>query len=267
MTATPVQRVQRRGRQAALITAMLAASPAALAGVPLITDDPDTLPRGRFELNTSYTLGLSARRANGGGRTWEQEAPLFDLNYGLSEGVQVKFELPLIVLDPSDHQIARAGVGDLSLGAKLRLVSEKDFPFSISTYPALGVPLGRRSRGLGTGSPSLTLPIEVGRHFLDERLFVYADGGYEEQFARGEGDRWFTGLAAEYEVRKGLVLCGEVRHDFGARGSPSDALFNLGLKCTLTESATLIGSAGRSFNPSPDTGAALRVYLGVQWSF
>lgn len=267
MTTAPAARSRPFTCKAAVIATTLAVSPTAFAGPPLVTDDPDTLPKGRFELNTAYTLNLSARSASGGGRTWEQEAPLFDLNYGLLEGVQVKFELPLVVLDPSDHESARAGLGDLSLGTKLRLVSEKDFPLSISTYPALGVPLGSRSRGLGTGSPSLTLPIEVGRHFLDDKLFVYADGGYEEQFAEGEADRWFAGLAAEYEIREGLVLCGEVRHDFGVRGSPDDSLFNLGFKWTLTESATLIGSAGRSFDPSADSGAALRVYFGVQWSF
>lgn len=237
------------------------------AGPPLITDDPDTLPKGRFELNTAYTLNLSARSSTGGGRTWEQEAPLFDLNYGLAEGVQLKFELPLVVLDPGDHESARAGLGDLSLGTKLRFVTEKEAPLSISIYPALGVPLGSRSRGLGTGSPSLTLPVQVGRHFLDEKLFVYADGGYEKQFAEGEADRWFTGIAAEYEIREGLVLCGELRHDFGVRGSPDDSLFNVGFKWTLSESATLIGSAGRSFNPSPESGSALLMYLGVQWSF
>ncbi len=246
---------------------MLAPSLAALAGPPLITDDPDTLPTGRFELNTAYTLRLSARDAETGGRTWEHAAPLFDLNYGLSEGVQIKFEAPLAVLDPSGREGARAGLGDLSVASKLRLVNEQEFPLSISSYPAVGVPLGSRRRGLGAGSPSLTLPVEAGRHLLADTLFVYAEVGYERRFAREENDRWFTGLAAEYEVAEGLVLCGEVRRDFGLRGSPDDSLFNLGFKWTLSASATLIGSAGRSFDPSPDAGAALRVYLGVQWSF
>ena len=248
------------------LTIAVAAS-GALAGPPLITDDPETLLKGRFELNTAYTLHLSDRSDAGGGRTWEQEAPLFDLNYGLADGVQVKFEAPLVVLDPADHRSARAGVGDLSLGTKLRFATEKEAPISISIYPALGVPTGSRSRGLGTGSPSLTLPVQVGRHFLEDKLFVYADGGYEEQFAEGEADRWFTGIAAEYEVREGLVLCGEHRHDFGVRGSDDDSLFNLGFKYSLCECAAIIASAGRSYNPSPESGSTLLVYFGVQWSF
>src|SRR5205823_516844 len=98
--------------------------------------DPDTLPKGRFELNTAYTLNLSDRSSSGGGRAWEQEAPLFDLNYGLVEGVQLKFEVPLVVLDPADGESVRAGIGDLSLGTKLRFFDERDAPLSVSAYPA-----------------------------------------------------------------------------------------------------------------------------------
>jgi hypothetical protein len=250
------------------VTSLLAlACQCAVAGPPLITDDPDTLPKGQFELNTAYTLNLSARSDSGGGRTWEHEAPLFDLNYGFAEGVQLKFEVPLTVLDPGEHKGARAGPGDLSLGSKLRFLSEKDAPFSISMYPAVGVPTGSRSRGLGTSSASLTLPAEIGRHFFSDTLFVYADGGYEEQFATGEADRWFSGVAAEYEVREGLVLCAELRHEFGVRSSRDDSLFNIGFKKDLFKGATLIAAAGRSFNPSPDSGSSLLVYLGIQWSF
>ncbi len=51
------------------------------------------------------------------------------------------------------------------------------------------------------------LPVQIGRRFFDDKLFVYGDGGYEEQFAEGEADLWFAGIAGEYELREGLVLC------------------------------------------------------------
>jgi hypothetical protein len=253
-------------RLAAMVSMAVIAAPA-MAGPPLITDDPDTLPKGHFELNTAYTLNLSERGDGGVGRTWDQEAPLFDLAYCLAEGIQIKCEVPLAVLDPAGDQPVRAGLGDLSLGTKLRFVDQKDAPLSLSIFPAVGVPLGSPSQGLGTGSPSLVLPVQIGRRFFDDKLFVYADGGYEEQFAEGEADLWFGGIAAEYELIEGLVLCAELRQEFGVRGAPDDSLFNLGIKWDLTEYAALIGSAGRSFNPSPDSGSALLVYLGIQWSF
>lgn len=238
----------------------------ALAGPPLLTDDPETLAQGRFELNTAYTVNLSPRSAGGGGRTWEQEAPLFDLNYGFAEGVQLKFELPVAVLDPADGGGTRAGLGDLSLGAKLRLAAEEDAILAASIYPAIGIPTGNRRQGLGGGDPTVTLPAQIGRHFLEGKLFVYADGGYQSQVAEGGAEQWFAGVAAEYEVR-GVVLCGELHCDLGARGVRDDSLINLGFKWALFDGATLIGSAGRSLNPSPESGSSLLAYLGVQWSF
>ena len=251
-------------RAAAFAAAML--TTAAQAGPPLATDDPETLPKGRFELNTAYTLTLSPRDG-AAGRTWEHETPRFDLAYGFAEGVQLKFEFPVAVLDPAGGDSARAGIGDASFGSKLRLIDEDEWLVAVSIYPAVGIPLGDRGRGLGTGSPSLVFPVQIGRHFLDNKLWLYADAGYEEQFAESEADVWFTGLAAEYEVAEGLTLVGEVRWELGVRGAPDDSLFNLGVKWKLTEYASFIGAAGRSFNPTPDSGADLRLYLGVQWTF
>ncbi|MBX3380670.1 MAG: transporter [Phycisphaeraceae bacterium] len=235
----------------------------AVAGPPLITDDPETLPKGRFELNTAYTLTVSDSES---GRTWYQEIPLFDLNYGLVDGVQLKSEVPLVVLDPAE-QSTRAGVGDLSLGSKLRLLDEKATGVGLSVYPALSVPLGSSSRGLGTGSCAFTLPAQIGKHFFQDRLFIYADGGYDRQYATDETDHWFLGVAAEYEIKERFILCAEVHSDFGLQGGANDTLFNLGVKYGLAEHATFIGSAGRSFDPQPDRGNDLQMYVGVQWSF
>lgn len=250
----------------AAAAACVAAS-VAKAGPPLLTDDPETLPKGRFELNTAYTLAVSASGGPGIGRTWYQETPLFDLNYGLVEGVQLKCEVPVVVLDPAEQQSARGGIGDLTIGTKLRLLNEKGFAIGLSMYPALSVPLGSSSRGLGAGSCALTLPVQVGKHFFDEKLFVYADGGYDRQYATDETDHWFFGVAAEYEVKEGLILCGEIHSDCGLDGAANDTLFNLGVKYGLTEHATFIGSAGRSFDPQPDRGNDFQTYVGIQWSF
>lgn len=264
-TTNDSARARSRPPFAAALAAVLLAS-TAHAGPPLQTDDPETLPKGRFELNTAYTLALSPRDA-ASGRTWEHATPRFDLAYGFAEGVQFKFEFPVAVLDPADGERTRAGIGDASFGSKLRLIDEDAWPLAVSIYPAVGIPLGDRGRGLGTGSPSLVFPMQVGRHFDDDKLWVYADAGYEEQFARGEPDLWFTGLAAEYQVAEGFTLVGEVRWEFGVRSAPDDSLFNLGVKLKLSEYATFIGTAGRSFDPSPTAGADLRLYIGVQWSF
>jgi hypothetical protein len=251
----------------ALSSGALAAA-VALAGPPLITDDPDTPGRNHWEINIAYTLDVSARMGSAG-RTWEHNVPLLDLNYGLFENDQIKLEVPLVILDPAG-QGARAGVGDALLGYKFRFIDEDKAPLSLSVYPQLGIPSGDESRGLGTGSPSLKLPMQIGRHLLDDKLFLYGDFGYDEQFARREPDSWFAGVAAEYAVTDRLTLCGELRceHMFhGESGTFNDGLINVGAKWKLGESASIIGAIGRSFDPRPQAGADLIAYLGTQLRF
>jgi hypothetical protein len=256
----------RNTRVSFLLAALLAA--AAPAGPPLVTDDPETLEKGTFELNTTYRLTLSARNPGGAaGREWAHDLLNFDLAFGFLDGVQVKFEAPLEMLDPAGGMSARGGLGDASIGSKIRIVDEKDFPVAVSIYPAVGIPLGNRHQGLGNGSLSLTLPVLIGRHFLNDKLWVYADGGYVEDFARDGADEWYAGLAAEWEAAEGVTLVGEVHRDFGVRGSADDALCNVGVKWKLTGHAAFIGALGRSFNPTANSGADLLLNIGVQWSF
>lgn len=240
----------------------------ALAGPPLVTDDPDTPGKGRFELNLAYTLDLSAQQG-GTGHTWEHAAPLVDFNYGIGERDQVKLEIPLEILDPAGDG-ARIGLGDALLGYKIRFLDEAKAWVSVSFYPQLGIPTGDSGRGFGIGSPSLLLPIQVGRHFLADKLYVYGDLGYEKQFTGEESDTWSGGLAVEYSLTARWILCGEVRYEHRLRvesGSIDDGLFNLGAKYELSERVSLMGAVGRSFNPRPDGGSNLLGYFGVQLSF
>lgn len=240
----------------------------ALAGPPLITDDPDPVDKGHWEINIPYTLDLSHPDADGK-RTWTHEAPLLDINYGAFEGMHVKLEVPTPLIIDEPGQGPRAGIGDASLGTKIRLINEeKDgTPFSLSIFPALGIPTGDSGRGLGTGSPSILLPVQVGRRFFDDKLFLYGDLGYKEQFDRSQPDTWQVGIAAEAEVVEGFTLCAELRYEYGLRGAPDDALWQLGVKYQLSEHVGLMGAAGRSFDPDVDSGSDLLVYIGVQLSF
>ncbi len=256
-----------RGSTGAFVAASVAACLAtlALAGPPLETDDPETLDKGKFELNTAYTMQRTARDA-AGVRTSDQETPLFDLAFGFAEGIQLKFEMPLRVLAETGAP-TQVGIGDASFGSKLRLLREDEAPFALSIYPAVGIPFGNASDGLGTGSTSVTLPVEIGRHFLDDALFIYGDLGFGEEFADNEADGWFMGIAAEFTVVDGVTLCGELRREIGVGLSTDDSFYNAGVKLRITDSASFIGAAGQSFNPTVESGAQLRVYAGMQWTF
>ena len=115
----------------------------AQGGPPFRSDDPDTPGNRHWEINTvlvgdrNPSLGLYS-------------VPNIDVNYGLGNRIQLKFELPLAIEEsrgPSGHVVA--GLGNSLLGVKWRFyahhpkseesgqIDKKEANFGISTYPQL----------------------------------------------------------------------------------------------------------------------------------
>jgi len=68
---------------------MLISPGLAQAGPPLLTRGPGTPGDGHWENNVAITVEKA--------RTHQRfEAPLMDLNYGLGERIQLKFEMPWV---------------------------------------------------------------------------------------------------------------------------------------------------------------------------
>ena len=63
----------------------------AQAGPPLLTDDPDTPGNGHWEINVAWTLSR-----NQTSRLFA--TPLIDINYGLGQRLQLKAEIPWLIL-------------------------------------------------------------------------------------------------------------------------------------------------------------------------
>src|SRR3954454_19296239 len=64
----------------------------AQGGPPLITDDPGTPGDGKWEIELSFTAEKTHRKTT-------YEAPLLDFNYGWGDRIQLKYEVPLLVLN------------------------------------------------------------------------------------------------------------------------------------------------------------------------
>ena len=230
----------------------------ALAGPPLFTDDPETPGRGRWEINISHNIE----------RTRDAlllETPLFDINYGLLDNDQWKIEFPLQYLD-SDERGSHWGMGDLLLGWKYRFREEKDHGFMASVYPQLLMPTASKQVGLGGGNVEALLPLQIGKHFLKEKVFVYGEICYTVVLGDPAANSWKYGLAAQWQTTKRLELMVEVAGlAFPGGNEPDDTFFNVGFKYDLTNQAALIGSCGRSFcNVERDT-PDLLTFLGFQF--
>ena len=75
----------------------------AQGGPPLLTDDPGTPGNRNWEINIASTHFRSPGER-------EIEAPLLDINYGLGDRIQLKYELPYL-FDSDEGARYRTAVG------------------------------------------------------------------------------------------------------------------------------------------------------------
>jgi len=94
----------------ALITALDPATLYAQGGPPMLTDDPDTPGSGNWEINLAY---IEERNKLDQIRNF----PHVDVNYGLGESIQLKFETGWVIADLADGG-SRSGLDDSLIGLK-----------------------------------------------------------------------------------------------------------------------------------------------------
>ena len=143
---------------ARLTLLVVALSPAVLfaqGGPPMLTDDPDTPGSGNWEINIAY---LEERNMLERLRS----VPHVDVNYGLGERIQLKYETGWVFADVADSA-ARSGMDDSVVGLKWRFLDQSEAGLNISVYPQLAFEnsTGSVARGIAAPAPNLFLPVEV----------------------------------------------------------------------------------------------------------
>lgn len=233
----------------------LAASAPVHAGPPLITDDPDTPGAGRWEINLPITLEQARDQ-----RIFE--VPLLDINYGLGERTQLKFEVPWVVLDRRDNDTTH-GLGNSEIGVKYRFLDEDRHGMSMSIYPQLEFnnPTSSDERGLVDEGVRLKLPVQMTRSVGTFEL--YMEAGYE--FVEAGEDEWLYGVATGYSVNDHLELLAEVAGTASGDLDDDELVFNIGAKLGINDYFNLLLSAGRSFRGSSSGEPELLGYCGLQF--
>ncbi len=245
-----------RTKWAALIGLLLAASALAAAqgGPPLRTDDPGTPGNENWEINAGVITELRSAEH-------QFEAPNLDINYGLGDRIQLKYELPWLVLDPG-QQPARQGLGNSLAGVKWRFYDNEKRRLWISTYPQIAFNNPNRSvqRGLAERGPAFLLPVEIAKDLGPVTL--NAEVGH--WFSRDD-PQWIAGLAAGRQATQRLELLAEVYHVTARLPSERDTSFDLGGRLKLTRMAQLIFAAGRSFRGPSSGRPQFLAYVGMQF--
>ena len=123
-----LQRVMRRSALLALAASMCAICflPAKAGSPPLITDDPETPGAHGWEINITSSIESSRDGTL-------VEAPLFDINYGITDNDQFKIEFAVLSNDRHNEE-DHWGISDVNVGYKYRFLEEKDFGWMVSIF-------------------------------------------------------------------------------------------------------------------------------------
>jgi hypothetical protein len=218
------------------------------AGPPLITDDPNTPEVGKWEINLAVVSELSKSISR-------FEAPLGDFNYGWSERLQLKWEVPLVIYHETGHTTTTSSSS--LAGAKYRFFDDKTF--SVSSYPQIGF-LGLGDPPKTDNSNTLLIPIElqekIGRWSLNEEI------GYLG--ARGQFPQYDFGVAVSYRPIDKYSLLAELHGFVMTDLTDTQTIFNIGATCDFSETYTLLLSAGQTLHPFRDDPYSFLSYVGLQ---
>jgi hypothetical protein len=226
----------------------------AQGGPPLRTDDPGTPGNGNWEINIAATADRRPQE-----RVYE--TPLLDVNYGLGERIQVKFEIPWVIRTAPEP--TKAGLGNSLVGFKWRLYENKKRALDISAYPQceFNNPNSSADRGLVDRGVRFLLPVEATEPIGP--LNFNAEVGYLiTQFG---SDEWIAGLAAGRQVKPRLELLAEIYNSGKTDGTEHDTSFGLGGRFQLREHMLLLFMVGRSFPEAETEGPRVVGYAGLQF--
>jgi hypothetical protein len=223
------------------------------AGPPFVTDDPEPVALGRWEV---YIASLRGQGSGGVTGT----APHVEVNYGALREVQVHVIAPLAYAGTVGGPW-HSGYGDTELGMKYRFLDETDSRPQIGTFPLLELPTGNDARGLGGGHARAFLPVWLQKDFGS--WTTYGGGGYWINPGTGNQNYWLFGWEVQRRLSKFLAAGIEFFRTTAAtsRGDPSFS-FNVGTMLDLSEEHHILLSAGRDLS-GPNRFTA---YLAFQWT-
>jgi hypothetical protein len=228
-------------------------------GPPLLTDDPETPGPGNWEINVASMLVTTEQQA-------EVQAPLLDINYGVGDRIQLKYQVPYL-FDRDAGSLYRGGPGNSLLGVKWRFFQQQDTAgWRISTYPQLELnnPGDSYARGLVDAGPRFLLPVEITKG-LGPLGFNF-EGGY--WFARKAPDVRILGLAIGHQFTPKFQGLTEVYDQAELGGQSRATTWDMGGRLQIKEGLLLLFMAGRRLGNVGGVVAgepAFMTYVGLQF--
>ena len=232
----------------------LAAATLAPAGPPFVTDDPEPVELGHWEI---YLGSQYAHDRDGAAGT----LPHVEVNYGAAPNLQLHLIAPLAFNAPSGLS-RQSGYGDTEIGAKYRFLEEGEDRPQAGIFPLVELPTGERARGLGGGHTQVFLPVWLQKKF--GTWTTYGGAGYWINPGTGNRNWWFAGWLLQKQVRPNLTIGAEIFHETAkSDGSESDTKMNVGFIWDIDETRHVLASAG----PTVRGPSGYQAYFAFQLTF
>ena len=230
---------------------------AAKAGPPFLTDDPEPVDLGHWEVY-GFTQVTETRDDTSGVQ------PGVEVNYGLAPNLQIHLIAPL-AMDHPDGRPVVFGIGDIELGAKYRFVEETDSRPQVGVFPLIELPTGDPDRGLGAGYTRAFLPVWLQKSYGD--WLTYGGGGYWINPGPENKNYWFTGWLLQRQVTKPLALGVELFHETANTvDGKATTGFNVGGIYDVSDHYHLLFSGGSGLQNTAVTNR-FSYYLALQYTF
>jgi hypothetical protein len=219
----------------------------AWAGPPYLTDDPEPVELGHWELYAASQWTVARNAATG-------TSPHIEVNYGALPELQLHVIVPAVVALASG-QPAQYGLGDFELGAKYRFVDEGERRPQIGTFPLVLLPTGSAARGLGSGHIEGFVPIWLQKSF--GRWTTYGGGGLRIRSGERDG---VVGWLLQRALADATTVGAEVYVTAPTNSSSVEVRVDVGLVVNFTPLHHLLMSGGPAFGGE----ARAQAYLAYQ---
>lgn len=183
---------------------------------PLLTDDAETIGKGKFELEFNGEYSHNSE----GGVTEKETAIESALTYGITDKVDAVLTVPYkFIREKGEETLSSDGFSDLALEVKWRFYEAHEW--ALALRPRITFPTGNRDKDLGTGKPTYSIFLIATKecepwqfHFnlgyLRNEHDTIAEPGADEVLDDMRDNLFFASVATQYKATEHLLLVGDV---------------------------------------------------------
>lgn len=219
---------------------------------PLVVDDPSTPGCNQWEINVVADGDLSRDQKN-----WK--LPLLDINYGIGDNIQLKYELPY--LRSQTDASATSAVGESEVGIKYMFFENELSKMQLAFYPQVSFVSSSSdavNRGLVSPGKIVTLPLlmstKIGQTHLGD-VNLTANFGYNVSTKDDTANSMSAAVGVGMPLIHRLSVMGELSTEQAlARNSDNireqETRATIGMMGMVSKRFLLFGSLGHSLQAS-----------------